>query len=102
MTRWECYIEEYLNDNGVLSAHLRDKKTNKKIVLEEIDPNGKLKLLRFLSAAKEHLDIMPTIFDRNGNDVVAVYGVKTKETKDIIVIDRYKDGGGYLFEDKYM
>lgn len=101
MTRWECYIEEYESENG-LAARLRDKKTNKKIkilstslfsYLEE-----KAHLLRFLSAAKLYKDIMPTVFNRDGKDVVAVYGVKRKENKTTILVDIYRDGGGYLFE----
>ena len=58
----ECYIEEYRNQKNFLSARLRDKKTNKKVVLvgENLDKNH---LLRFLSQAKLNQDIMPTIYE---------------------------------------
>lgn len=97
MTRWECYIEEYKAENG-LAARLRDKKTNKKISIQVISMEGKMRFMQFLSAAKENKEVMPTIFDRNGDDVIAVYGVKQKENKNTIFIDTDKDGGGYLFE----
>lgn len=97
MTRWECYIEEYESENG-LAARLRDKKTNKKIQILSTCLEEKMHLLRFLSAAKLHKGIMPTVFNRDGRDVVAVYGVKRKENKNTILVDIYKDGGGYLFE----
>ena len=41
---------------------------------------------------------MPTVFDRDGEDIIAVYGVKQKENKNTIFVDTDKDGGGYLFE----
>lgn len=48
LIKLECYIEEYRNQKNLLSARLRDKKTNKRIVLvgENLDKNH---LLRFLS-----------------------------------------------------
>ena len=97
MTRWECYIEEYESENG-LAARLRDKKTNKKISIQVTSLEGKMHFLRFLSAAKSNKDMMPTVFDRDGEDVIAVYGVKQKENKNTIFVDTDKDGGGYLFE----
>ena len=97
MTRWECYIEEYESENG-LAARLRDKKTNKKISIQVTSLEGKMHFLQFLSAAKLNKDIMPTVFDRDGADIIAVYGVKQKENKSTIFVDTDKDGGGYLFE----
>ena len=97
MTRWACYIEEYESEKG-LAARLRDKKTNKKIKILSTSLEEKAHLLRFLSAAKLYKDIMPTVFNRDGKDVVAVYGVKRKENKTTILVDIYRDGGGYLFE----
>ena len=73
----ECYIEEYRNQKNFLSARLRDKKTNKKVVLvgENLDKNH---LLRFLSQAKLNQDIMPTIYEQNGeeNHCSRLYSVK--------------------------
>ena len=97
MTRWECYIEEYESKNG-LAARIRDKKTNKKIVILATSLEEKMHFLLFLSAAKLNKDIMPTVFDRDGENVIAVYGVKQKENKNTIFVDTDKDGGGYLFE----
>ncbi|MCM1131852.1 MAG: hypothetical protein NC340_00110 [Ruminococcus flavefaciens] len=97
MTKWECYIEEYENDKG-LSARLRDKKTNKKVSIKTASLDDKMHFLRFLSTAKANKDIMPTVFNRDGEDIVAVYGVKRSEDKNTIFIDTDKNGGGYLFE----
>ena len=97
MTRWECYIEEYESENG-LAARIRDKKTNKKISIQVTSLEGKMHFLQFLSAAKLNKDMMPTVFDRDGADIIAVYGVKQKENKSTIFVDTDKDGGGYLFE----
>ncbi len=97
MIRWECYIEEYESKNG-LAAHLRDKKTNKKISIQATSLEAKMRLLQFLGGAKAYKDVMPTVFDRDGEDIVAVYGIKQKENKNTIFIDTDKDGGGYRFE----
>lgn len=97
MTRWECYIEEYESENG-LAARIRDKKTNKKIVILVTSLEEKVYFLRFLSGAKLNKAMMPTVFDRDGKDVIAVYGTKQKENKNTIFVDTDKDGGGYLFE----
>lgn len=97
MTRWECYIEEYESENG-LAARIRDKKTNKKISIQVTSLEGKVHFLQFLGAAKLNKDKMPTVFDRDGEDIIAVYGVKQKENKSTIFVDTDKDGGGYLFE----
>ncbi len=97
MTRWECYIEEYESENG-LAARLRDKKTNKKISIQVTSKEGKMHFMQFLGAAKANKEVMPTIFGRNGADIIAVYGIKQKENKNTIFIDIDKDGGGYFFE----
>ena len=57
-----------------------------------------MRLLQFLGGAKAYKDVMPTVFDRDGEDIVAVYGIKQKENKNTIFIDTDKDGGGYRFE----
>ena len=97
MTRLECYIEEYESEKG-LEARLRDKKTNKKISIQVTSLEGEMHFLRFLNAAKLNKDIMPTVFDLDGEDVIAVYGVKQNENNNTIFIDTDVDGGGYLFE----
>ena len=96
LVKIECYIEEYNNGKG-LCARLRDKKTNKKVSLDAMYVS-KMHLLRFLSQAKLHQEVMPTVYDRNGKDIVAVRGYIVEETKDEIVICTNIIGGGYLFE----
>ena len=92
-----CYIEEYKNANGQLCARIRDKKTNKIVALSGSTVDRE-HFLRFLSQAKLQKNIMPTIYDRDGSDIIAVRGYIANETdKEIdICIDIYS--GGYLFE----
>lgn len=61
--KWNCYIEEYKNEEGKLCARLRDKDTNKKVALIGINTD-KDHLLRFMSQAKINLHMMPTVFDK--------------------------------------
>ena len=53
LVKISCYIEEYSKQNGKLCARLRDKASNKKVVLSghNTDRNH---LLRFLAQAKMH------------------------------------------------
>lgn len=97
MTKWECYIEEYTSENG-LAARLRDKKTNKKISIQTHSLESEMHFLRFLNAAKLHIEIMPTIFEHNGEDIVVLYGTKQKENKNTIFVSIDKNGSGYFFE----
>lgn len=53
---------------------------------------------KMFSDAKLNKAMMPTVFDRDGKDVITVYGTKQKENKNTIFVDTDKDGGGYLFE----
>lgn len=92
-----CYIEEYNNDYGVLCARLRDKVSNKRVSITGINAD-KNHLLRFLSQAKLNQQIMPTIFDKNGSDIVVVRGIIDSEDSDEIVINVDVENGGYLFE----
>lgn len=97
MDKYDCYIEEYTNDKGELCARLREKKSNKKIVI-----GGNffvwIHLLRFLSQAKKNLSIMPTVYDRDGTDIVAVRGIKQMEDADSINVSLNALGAGYQFE----
>lgn len=97
LVKIDCYIEEYKNQSNCLSTRLRDKKTNKKIILSGKNVN-KEHLLKFLSQAKINQDIMPTIYERNGTDKIAVRGyiVSVKEESIEVCID--VESGGYLFE----
>lgn len=91
----DCYVEEYCNTQNQLCARIRDKKTNKKVCMcgEIYD---KIHFLRFLSQCKINNQIMPTIYQRNGSDVIAVRGTLVSESDDEIVV--CIDNGGYLFE----
>ncbi|MFG6377552.1 MAG: hypothetical protein K1W19_04435 [Lachnospiraceae bacterium] len=92
-----CYIEEYRNQQGNICARLRDKVSNKRISIigNNTDKNH---LLRFLSQAKLNQQMMPTIFDRNGTDIVAVRGIVSSEDNEEIIINIDVESGGYLFE----
>lgn len=97
MVKIDCYIEEYKNKDDKLCARLRDKTSNRKIVIVG-DQLIKNHFLCFLSAAREHIDIMPTVYDRNGTDIVAVRGLIQSENTDFIEISLDAPGAGYLFQ----
>lgn len=95
--RYSCYVDEYKNEQGRICARLRDKESNKKVsfIGNNVDKNH---LLRFLSQAKTSQDIMPSIFERNGDDIVAVRGELAMENEDEIVVNIDVEFGGYIFE----
>lgn len=95
ITKIRCYLEEYCNEKGIPSVRLRDKATGKKVVIGGRNVRVSA-FLRFLSQAKIHQDIMPTIFDRNGTDIVAVTGNIISVTEDEIRVN--VEMGGYLYE----
>lgn len=97
-----CYIEEYVSSRtGGLAARLRDKATNRRVVIDAtgvMSPEqSTLHLLRFLSQARLQHRIMPTIFDRDGRDIVRVTGLLQEETDEEIVVSIACEGGGYAF-----
>ena len=92
-----CYIEEYKNQRGAICARLRDKETNKKVILTGENAD-KEHLLRFLSQAKVNNNLMPTVYNRNGSDIVAVWGYVISDTEDEIEVCIDIENGGYLFE----
>lgn len=91
-----CYIEEYKNEEGSLCARLRDKVSNKKVSITGTNAN-KEHLLSFLSQAKLNLQMMPTIFDKNGTDIIVVRGIIYSEDSEEIVVNIDVESGGYLF-----
>lgn len=97
LVKFDCYIEEYRNHTGNICARLKDKGTNKKIVITGKNAD-KEHLLRFFSQAKINNSLMPTIYDRNGTDIVAVRGYVISNTEDEIKICIDIESGGYLFE----
>lgn len=97
LDKLECYIEEYLNENQQLCARIRDKQTGKRVEMIG-DFYVKAHFLRFLSQAKLNINIMPTVFEPDGVDIVAVRGIKRNEDDTSIVIELTGLGAGYLFE----
>lgn len=95
MSKLSCYIEEYYNDNGTLCARIRDKVSNKRIVIWS---NDKGHFLRFLSSAKKYYNLMPTIFDKDGTDIIVVHGLVESENDEIIEVRIDAPGAGYLFQ----
>ena len=64
----KCYIEEYRNEHGHLSARLREKHTGHKVDLGFADPVEKQQLLAFLSAARQNQAVMPDVFTKDGEE----------------------------------
>lgn len=97
IVKFSCYIEEYKDQSGKLCARLRDKQTNKKVVLtgRNID---KRHFLRFLAQARININLMPTVYDRDGSDIIAVRGYVTSNTIDEIEVCIDIENGGYLYE----
>jgi len=89
MKEYRCYIEEYTVNNA-LCARLRDKDSNRHIVFTNGD---KKHFLQFLSVAKQQSAVMPTVFERNGEDIILVQGILEKEDSEHI----YLKDAGYLF-----
>lgn len=97
MQKINCYIEEYNNEKGNLCARLREKETNKKVTMIGVNVD-KTHLIKFLSQAKLNQEIMPTIYEREGKDIIAVRGIIQSQNKDEIIINIDVEFGGYLFE----
>lgn len=97
MQKINCYIEEYNNEKGNLCARLREKETNKKVTMIGVNVD-KTHLIKFLSQAKLNQSIMPTIYEREGKDIIAVRGIIQSQNKDEIIINIDVESGGYLFE----
>ncbi|RXZ72795.1 hypothetical protein [Agromyces albus] len=71
----KCYIEEYENERGQLSARLREKATGRKIDLGLTTAGGVQDFLRFLGAAGANKPLMPDVFSRDGDeDCIVVSG----------------------------
>lgn len=71
----KCYIEEYDNDRGQLSARLREKGTGRKVDLG-ITAASKQHFLRFLSGAHAQKAVLPGLFSKGGDaeDCIVVSG----------------------------
>lgn len=97
ITKLNCYIQEYNNEKGNLCARLRDKETDKRVSMVGNNAD-KIHLLEFLSQAKLNQLIMPTIYDKNGHDIVAVRGIIELQNDEEIIVNIDVEQGGYLFE----
>jgi hypothetical protein len=63
----KCYIDEYKNEQGQLSARLREKGTGRKVDLG-LALESKTDFLRFLSSAHAQKAAMPDVFSKDGDD----------------------------------
>ena len=86
-----------MESENKLRVRLREKRSNKIIVLDG-DFFVREHLYWFLSVAKKNIELMPTVFSREGSDIVAVRGIKKSENDEVIEISLNAIGTGYLFE----
>jgi hypothetical protein len=91
-----CYIDEYTNEAGTLSARLREKITGRKVDLGIADAEARTHLLQFLSAAKQNQADFPDYFDKDADESIVVTGEVDFDAPDEI---RYLYNGelSYLF-----
>lgn len=91
-----CYIDEYTNDSGALSARLREKYTGRKVDLGIADSDARTRFLQFLSAAKQHQTDLPDYFEKDAAESIIVSGDVDFDAPDEI---RYLHNGelSYLF-----
>lgn len=94
----ECYLEEYKNSEGQLCARIKDRKTEKTVVLS--GDVSKSHFLRFLSAARICQDAASTICDKNSTDIIVVHGYVVDETDNKITVCVNTPNGGYVFSIK--
>ena len=86
-----------MESENKLCARLREKRSNKRIVLCS-GSDERNNMLRFLSLVKKNIELMPTVFDRDGDDIVAVQGIKQAENDESIQISFDAIGAGCFFE----
>lgn len=70
----KCYIDEYKNEQGQLSARLREKGTGRKVDLG-LALESKTDFLRFLSSAGAQKTLIPGVFSKEDEeDCIVVSG----------------------------
>lgn len=74
-----CYIEEYTNEAGALSARLREKLTGRKIDLGIADAEARTHFIQFLSAAKQNQADFPDYFEKDAEESIVVAPVPRQE-----------------------
>lgn len=87
-----CYIEEYKNEKGQLCARLKDKETNKKIVLwtsplDVYAVEQKRGLLKFLSDTKK-MNVLD-LFKKDGKDYIVLQALFGEENDNEILVISY-------------
>lgn len=71
----KCFIEEYENEQGQLSARLREKATGRKVDLGMTSAADKQHFLQFIGAVGANKAAMPDAFSREGDeDCIVVSG----------------------------
>lgn len=90
-----CYVSEYLNDEGKTCARLKDKKTDKKVVMVTKKNDVSWKLIKLMQYASM---IAPELKDRFGSEAIKVVGDLVSDNKEIIEINIDVDGGGYWWD----
>ncbi|TFC29181.1 hypothetical protein E3O55_09915 [Cryobacterium sp. MDB1-18-2] len=97
ITSTNAYIEEYMNEQGQVSARLREKVTRRKVDLGLATAAGKQDFLRFLNAAGANKTKMPDVFSEDGDEgCVAVSGNVDFDGPDEIRFI-YNENLSYLF-----
>ncbi len=91
-----CYIDEYRNEAGALSARLREKLTGRKVDLGIADTEARAHFLRFLSAAKKNQADLPGYFDKDADEGIVVSGELDFDAPDEIRYI-YNDELSYFF-----
>lgn len=92
----KCYIEEYTNERGQLSARLREKDSGRKVDLG-LTADSRDEFLRFLGAARMNSDQLPGVFDKTSDEsCVIVTGDLDFDAPDEIRFI-YNESLSYLF-----
>jgi hypothetical protein len=72
----KCYIEEYRNAKGLLTARLREKVTGRSVALHGAPSVAdKRHFVRFMNAAGASRTAVPDVFTKDGNeDCIVISG----------------------------
>lgn len=90
-----CYVIED-ESNGIKDVKMIDKRSSKVVSLSGSNLDlGHLSL--FLNMTRFQHDVMPTIYEPDGSDIVVVHGRIKKETEEKLKVTIDVDGGGYNF-----
>ena len=93
----ECYIQKTLLTVPDKQAFLAEKSSGKRVEFVNATPKLQETLRILFAQAELHLPLMPTIYDRFGNDKVIVRGAYMGESDAFLVLDTNVGGGGFCF-----